>query len=499
MPWVISAGIDDFGFTEATDAAAQALSSSGNFSPQTSTPTLSSMSAPPSPPPPSGAAATLTPPSRPLWKPASLRHRCRGLGSVNWTYSVTDAFDFLDAGETITLTYTVTITDNNNATDTDTVQVTITGTNDAPVISAGIDDFGFTEATDAAAQALSSSGTLSFTDIDTNAVIDVSSAVTTAAVWSGGDIDAALKAGSGSRFLQPGTDVEAWIRQLDLLRHRCLRLPRCRRNHHADLHGHHHRQQQRHRYRHRALMTSGLSLITSSTNDIDTNAVIDVSSAVTTAAVWSGGDIDADLKAALEAGFSISGTDVEAPGSVNWTYSVTDAFDFLDAGETITLTYTVTITDNNNAADKTDTVQVMITGTNDAPVISAGIDDFGFNGSHRCCGAGSSAAAATLSFTDIDTNAVIDVSSAVTTAASLERGGDIDCRPQGRRSRLLHLRHRCRGSGIRQSTYSVTDAFDFLDAGETITLTYTSPSPTTTTPQIQTPFKSRSPAPTMPR
>ena len=76
--------------------------------------------------------------------------------------------------------------------------------------------------------------------------------------------------------------------------------------------------------------------------------------------------IDADLKAALEAGFSISGTDVEAPGSVNWTYSVTDAFDFLDAGETITLTYTVTITDNNNATD-TDTVQVTITGTNDAP------------------------------------------------------------------------------------------------------------------------------------
>ena len=122
-----------------------------------------------------------------------------------------------------------------------------------------------------------------------------------------------------------------------------------------------------------ALSSSG----TLSFTDIDTNAVIDVSSAVTTAAVWSGGDIDADLKAALEAGFSISGTDVEAPGSVNWTYSVTDAFDFLDAGETITLTYTVTITDNNGDTD-TDTVQVTITGTNDAPVISAGIDDFGF-------------------------------------------------------------------------------------------------------------------------
>ena len=147
------------------------------------------MSAPPSPPPPSGAAATI---DADLKAALEAGFSISGTdvaapGSVNWTYSVTDAFDFLDAGETITLTYTVTITDNNNATDTDTVQVTITGTNDAPVISAGIDDFGFTEATDAAAQALSSSGTLSFTDIDTNAVIDVSSAVTTAAVWSGGD------------------------------------------------------------------------------------------------------------------------------------------------------------------------------------------------------------------------------------------------------------------------------------------------------------------------
>ena len=130
-------------------------------------------------------------------------------GSVNWTYPVTDAFDFLDAGETITLTYTVTITDNNNATDTDTVPVTITGTNDAPVISAGIDDFGFTEATDAAEQALSSSGTLSFTDIDTNAVIDVSSAVTTAAVWSGGDIDADLKAA-----LKPASPSQAPMSRL---------------------------------------------------------------------------------------------------------------------------------------------------------------------------------------------------------------------------------------------------------------------------------------------
>ena len=112
----------------------------------------------------------------------------------------------------------------------------------------------------------------------------------------------------------------------------------------------------------RALSNNG----TLSFTDLDDNAVIDVSSAVTTNAVWSSGTIDASLASALEAGFNISGTDVAAPGSVNWTYSVTDAnLDFLDAGETITLTYTVTITDNNDT--DTDTVQVTITGTNDAP------------------------------------------------------------------------------------------------------------------------------------
>ena len=95
------------------------------------------------------------------------------------------------------------------------------------------------------------------------------------------------------------------------------------------------------------------------------------SSAVTTNAVWSGGTIDASLASALEAGFNISGTDVAAPGSVNWTYSVTDAnLDFLDAGETITLTYTVTITDNNNdTVVLPDPVQVTTFRrfTNDAP------------------------------------------------------------------------------------------------------------------------------------
>ena len=40
-------------------------------------------------------------------------------------------------------------------------------------------------------------------------------------------------------------------------------------------------------------------------------------------------------------------TDAAAPGSTPWSYTVNDVdLDFLDAGETITFSYTVTATDN---------------------------------------------------------------------------------------------------------------------------------------------------------
>ena len=55
-----------------------------------------------------------------------------------------------------------------------------------------------------------------------------------------------------------------------------------------------------------------------------------------------------------------------------WTFSSTpEAFDYLDDGESLTLTYTVRATDDNGAFDD-QTVTITITGTNDAPVITVG-------------------------------------------------------------------------------------------------------------------------------
>jgi len=86
-------------------------------------------------------------------------------GTVNWTFNGgTDAFDYLADGESLTLTYTVTIKDDNNASVTQEVTITITGTNDAPVISGGPDTAGLAE-TDAA---LNATGTFTVSDVDTS-------------------------------------------------------------------------------------------------------------------------------------------------------------------------------------------------------------------------------------------------------------------------------------------------------------------------------------------
>jgi fibronectin-binding autotransporter adhesin len=63
-------------------------------------------------------------------------------------------------------------------------------------------------------------------------------------------------------------------------------------------------------------------------------------------------------------------------GSATWTYSYPDgAFDFLGAGETLTLTYTATVNNNflQNPQSALQTFTITITGTNDVPVITSSV------------------------------------------------------------------------------------------------------------------------------
>ena len=60
-------------------------------------------------------------------------------GNLTWLFdSGGEAFNFLAIGETLTLTYTIASTDDHGATDTHSIVITITGSNDAPEVSAQV-------------------------------------------------------------------------------------------------------------------------------------------------------------------------------------------------------------------------------------------------------------------------------------------------------------------------------------------------------------------------
>src|SRR5262249_17535860 len=91
---------------------------------------------------------------------------------------------------------------------------------------------------------------------------------------------------------------------------------------------------------------------------------------------WSGGTLSTPQKAALAAAGSLQLTTTDSTSSgaglVAWNYKITDsALDFLAAGQTLTVTYNVTM-DDHHGVSVTQPVTVTITGTNDAPVITGG-------------------------------------------------------------------------------------------------------------------------------
>src|SRR5204863_3098192 len=88
-------------------------------------------------------------------------------------------------------------------------------------------------------------------------------------------------------------------------------------------------------------------------------------------------------------------------GTIDWTFSPPDlAFDYLAAGQTVTLTYTVQVNDHAGGSS-TQTVAVTVTGTNDVPVFISGpqsghdTEDFHVHG-------GNLTSQGTLLFADID-------------------------------------------------------------------------------------------------
>ena len=82
--------------------------------------------------------------------------------------------------------------------------------------------------------------------------------------------------------------------------------------------------------------------------------------------------LTAAQQAAIENAFSISPDAGNSNnGTINWDYIITEGeLDFLAAGETVTVVYTITVDDANGGTDTQD-VTVTITGSNDTPTVSS--------------------------------------------------------------------------------------------------------------------------------
>ncbi|WP_349631406.1 FecR domain-containing protein [Bradyrhizobium sp. BR 10289] len=172
-------------------------------------------------------------------------------------------------------------------------------------------------------------------------------------------------------------------------------------------------------------------------------------------------------------------------GSATLTYSVPDhVFDFLAAGETLTLTYIVTV-NNNFAVNPESTnipITITITGTNDKPVITTSVPTITFEGGTSVPGGPLTSdvpKSGTLSFTDVDLTDTHTVSVALTSATL--PGGAVPPGPlaafQKAMSVAIAAGADSTGDGTGTINWSLADLpvylADFIPKGEVLTLVYT--------------------------
>lgn len=337
-------------------------------------------------------------------------------GTVGWTYTVNNlAAQYLAVGESVVETYTVTVTDNHGASTTTSVSVTINGLNDGVSIAPGgavagdvTEDVIPTRAT----------GSFAFTDVDGS---DTHS-VTVAANGSGylGTLNALVSddsTGDGSGTVNWRFNVDNGAIQYlgvgdSLVQSYAITVD--------DGHG--------------GSTTQTVSITINGANDgpvisvgsgdadgaslTETNSVLTASDTLTVVDPDTSDNVVVDVtglvatgntgtltNAALEAMLTLSSATVAADsGSANnlgWSFNsgAANAFDYLAAGESLVLTYTVQGTDDEGATD-TQTVTIRIVGTNDAAVITGTVAGSVIEATPS--NAGTPQASATLTSNDVD-------------------------------------------------------------------------------------------------
>jgi VCBS repeat-containing protein len=452
-------------------------------------------------------------------------------GTVTWDYTIAEsAVDFLGAGETVTVVYTITVTDDEGETDTQDVTIVITGANDAPVITT-VDVTGdvsdVAEGTDVPptsnAGLQSTEGSITFADVD-QTDRPVATEATKSVSWTGEGGGALTLSGPQLAAIEDAFTIDNvsgntnggtvdWTYAIDESSLDFLgegeTVTAVFTITVTDDEG--------------ATDTRDVTVTITGANDAPVITAVDVMGAVSdvaeeasvppasdaglqetsgsitfadvdqtdrpvatfavasvTPVLQGGGSLTTGQADALKAAFSI--TPDGTPGSntnngtINWTYSIAEAdLDFLAAGETVTLVYTITVTDDEGATDTQD-VTITVTGANDAPVISVESGDSGAEPLTET-NAGLSIDG-TLTVTELDlTNSI------TTTVESVSEGGTgpSDGRPDNATlAGMLTLSSSpiLTDTGTVETQFTWTfdsgsEAFDYLGDGETLELTYT--------------------------
>ncbi len=262
-----------------------------------------------------------------------------------WTYTMDNAnHQNLAEGETKTETFKVTVTDDKGATATQNVTITITGTNDAPVITSDAQSGSVKED-----DTLTVTGTVASSDVDNGAT----------ATYSGN-----ASSSYGSFAVAASTGV--WTYTLANAAAQSLAQGETRSETFAvtvtDDQG--------------ATATQDVTITITGTNDVPviTSAAqsgsVKEDDTLTVTGTVASSDVDNGATAAYSGNAAGTyGSFAIDAATGEWTYTLdNDAAQSLNSDETVTETYTVTVTDDKGGIATQD-VTVSINGTNEAPVV----------------------------------------------------------------------------------------------------------------------------------
>ena len=179
-------------------------------------------------------------------------------------------------------------------------------------------------------------------------------------------------------------------------------------------------------------------------------------------------------------------------GSIDWNFAIPDKdLDYLSAGQTLTVDYNVKVSDGSTSS--TQTVEVTITGANDAVAITSGPESASLTEQPNTVGSPTpdTTPVQTLAFTDVDLADTHSVSVALDSAVWSANPDFVPADTlNDLQTAIATTLHDSTGSGHGGIDWNFTlpdKDLDFLNAGDTLTMTYditVSDGTTTSTQQV---------------